>query len=115
MLDDGDGTVAAAEFLEGIEKMALTDLPMEQFRMMKQIALNRREISAVREDVGTIESHMNQHFAVIEKHLNSTDRHMVALEAHLFPGAGAGVGDASLAPHHAYDTRPKFPPRGSRS
>jgi voltage-gated sodium channel len=106
LLDDGDGSVESKEFLLGIEKMAVTDLPLEQFRMMKQISLNRRETAAVRETIWTIESHINQHFMVIEKHLNKVDRHLETVEA----GVGA-VDMSTLPPHQAYNARPKFPPR----
>jgi hypothetical protein len=112
LLDDGDGTVASAEFLVGIEKMALTDLPLEQFRMMKQISLNRHETTHVRDTIVVVESHIEKHFRVLEKHLNSVESFLRQVES-----KHAGEDSATLAPHHVYGSsgtlygKPRFPPR----
>merc|ERR1712093_856131 len=50
--EDGSGQVDIEEFCDGITKLAVSEQPMEFVRIMKQVAIVRRESKSLRRDLG---------------------------------------------------------------
>jgi voltage-gated sodium channel len=75
--DDGSGEVGIDEFVDGISKIATSGLPIETVRLMKQIALTRRQIDHLGKQVQhLLDSHTEVKDAVRDQGLplNPTER-----------------------------------------